>query len=164
LFRPLDRTIASGSTHIKTDDGELHRKPILYRFGPEYGPMFGAANRRAAAARGRSLAASGTQMPEHARRAPTADFRASHPTLGSQGAPASSSPRPSSPSVPSLKGPKATGESESSVPMGPFVQESGLPAPAFDPDPHLEAALARLEEGFRQSRGGSGTDSAKRDS
>src|SRR3954453_2945429 len=32
--------------------GELHRKPVLFRFGGEYAPLFVAANKRAAAARG----------------------------------------------------------------------------------------------------------------
>src|SRR3954453_6388034 len=48
----LDRAVASGSTHRPTPDG-LHRKPVLFMFGSGYGPLFSAANRRAAAARGR---------------------------------------------------------------------------------------------------------------
>src|SRR4051795_12067031 len=48
----LDRAVASGSTHRPTPDG-LHRKPVLFMFGSEYGPLFGAANRRATAARER---------------------------------------------------------------------------------------------------------------
>src|SRR4051795_9475149 len=48
----LDRALASGSTHRPTPDG-LHRKPVLFMFGSDYGPLFGAANRRAAAARER---------------------------------------------------------------------------------------------------------------
>src|SRR3954468_22630798 len=48
----LDRAMTSGSTHKATPDG-LHRKPVLFMFGSEYGPLFGAANRRAAAARER---------------------------------------------------------------------------------------------------------------
>jgi hypothetical protein len=48
----LDRTVASGSTHKPTPDG-LHRKPILFMFGSEHGPLFSAANKRAAAARER---------------------------------------------------------------------------------------------------------------
>src|SRR5688500_6889889 len=32
--------------------GELRRKPVLFRFGGEYAPLFAAANNRAAAARG----------------------------------------------------------------------------------------------------------------
>src|SRR5215217_1664581 len=48
----LDRAVASGSTHQPTPDG-LHRKPVLFMFGGDYGPLFGAANRRAQAARER---------------------------------------------------------------------------------------------------------------
>src|SRR4051812_38760541 len=46
----LDRAVRSGSTHQPTPDG-LHRKPVLFMFGSDYGPLFSAANRRAAAAR-----------------------------------------------------------------------------------------------------------------
>src|SRR4051794_40732527 len=46
----LDRTVVSGSTHRPVPDG-LHRKPVLFMFGSDYGPLFSAANRRAAAAR-----------------------------------------------------------------------------------------------------------------
>src|SRR5687768_9414452 len=53
----LDRAVRSGSTHKPTPDG-LHRKPVLFMFGSEYGPLFSAANRRptlqATAARERS--------------------------------------------------------------------------------------------------------------
>src|SRR5918997_460268 len=48
----LDRAVRSGSTHQPTPDG-LHRKPVLFMFGSDYGPLFNAANRRAAAARER---------------------------------------------------------------------------------------------------------------
>src|SRR5215217_7270863 len=44
----LDRAVTSGSTHKPTPDG-LHRKPVLFMFGTDYGPLFSAANRRAAA-------------------------------------------------------------------------------------------------------------------
>src|SRR4051812_3124869 len=48
----LDRAVRSGLTHRPTLDG-LHRKPVLFMFGGDYGPLFSAANRRAAAARER---------------------------------------------------------------------------------------------------------------
>src|SRR3954447_20420060 len=48
----LERAVASGSTHRPTPDG-LHRKPLLFMFGGDYGPLFSAANRRADAARER---------------------------------------------------------------------------------------------------------------
>jgi hypothetical protein len=120
----IDRDIRTGSTHIKTDDGELWRKPIKYRFGSDYGPMFGAANRRAAAVRGRRSVSARPQVAENARRASPANFRASP-----------------------LKGPKATGVSESSVLMGPLVKESGLPPKSYELDPKLEAALEQLRQG-----------------
>src|SRR3954451_17888108 len=39
----LDRAVVSGSTHKPTRDG-LHRKPVLFMFGSDYGLLFGAAN------------------------------------------------------------------------------------------------------------------------
>src|SRR3954468_16108466 len=57
----LDRAVVSGSTHKPTPDG-LHRKPVLFMFGRDYGQLFGAANKRAAAAHERRSGA---------RRAPT---------------------------------------------------------------------------------------------
>lgn len=39
-----------GSAYRATPDG-LQRKPVLWGFGPEYGPLFAAANERAARAR-----------------------------------------------------------------------------------------------------------------
>src|SRR4051794_31899335 len=58
----LDRAVASGSTHKPTPDG-LHRKPVLFMFGAEYGLLFSAANRRAAAARERRSGARRTLLP-----------------------------------------------------------------------------------------------------
>jgi hypothetical protein len=54
----LDRAVASGSTHKPTPNG-LRRKPVLFMFGAEYGPLFSAANKRAAAARERRSGARG---------------------------------------------------------------------------------------------------------
>src|SRR3954452_14279947 len=48
----LTRAVASGSTHKPTPDG-LHRRPVLFMFGRDYGPLFRMANKRAAAARER---------------------------------------------------------------------------------------------------------------
>src|SRR5215210_4589998 len=58
----LDRAVSSGSTHTPTPDG-LHRKPVLLMFGSEYGPLFSAANRRAAAARERRSGLRRTSTP-----------------------------------------------------------------------------------------------------
>ncbi len=47
----LDRTLPEkGSAYRAVGPaGELHRKPVLFRFGGEYAPLFAAANNRAAA-------------------------------------------------------------------------------------------------------------------
>ena len=58
----LDRAVASGSTHKPTPDG-LHRKPVLFMFGSDYGSLFIMANRRAQAARERRVRARRTQTP-----------------------------------------------------------------------------------------------------
>src|SRR5215203_5490550 len=58
----LDRAVVSGSTHKPTPDG-LHRKPVLFMFGSEYGPLFSMANKRAAAARERRSGARRTPTP-----------------------------------------------------------------------------------------------------
>src|SRR5215204_6391458 len=58
----LDRAVRSGSTHKPTPDG-LHRKPVLFMFGADYGPLFSMANKRAAAARERRSGARRT--PRH---------------------------------------------------------------------------------------------------
>src|SRR4051794_3434614 len=63
----LDRTVVSGSTHKPTPEG-LHRRPILFMFGSDYGPLFGAANRRAAAARERRSGARRGSGPAASRR------------------------------------------------------------------------------------------------
>ncbi|WP_201864833.1 hypothetical protein [Microvirga soli] len=47
----LDRAAASGSRYKATEEG-LRRKPVLFMFGADYAPVFIAANRRAAVARG----------------------------------------------------------------------------------------------------------------
>jgi hypothetical protein len=48
----LNRAVRSGSTHQPTPDG-LHRKPVLFMFGSDYGALFSMANKRAAVARER---------------------------------------------------------------------------------------------------------------
>src|SRR5215218_5511068 len=64
----LDRAVRSGSTHQPTPEG-LHRKPVLFLFGAEYGLLFGAANKRAAAARERrSRSRQGSGLPARERR------------------------------------------------------------------------------------------------
>src|SRR3954452_19763818 len=63
----LDRALASGSTYRPTPDG-LHRKPVLFMFGSDYGPLFRAANRRVAAARERRSRRRPAPSPATARR------------------------------------------------------------------------------------------------
>jgi hypothetical protein len=63
----LDRAVASGSPYQRMAEGVLHRKPVLYQFGGDYGPAFGAANRRAAAARSRRSAATRSSPPRPVR-------------------------------------------------------------------------------------------------
>jgi hypothetical protein len=113
----LDRAVATGSTHKPTPDG-LHRKPILFMFGADYGPLFMAANRRAAAARGRRTAPVRPATPQAPRRASTAVPRA----------------------LP-LKSPKNISEAIPTVLMG----QLGLRPPArIEPNSSLEAALDRF--------------------
>src|SRR4051812_5522503 len=66
----LDRAVRSGSTHQPTPDG-LHRKPVLFMFGSDYGPLFSAANKRAAAARERRSGARRGSGPAAVRRPST---------------------------------------------------------------------------------------------
>jgi hypothetical protein len=126
----LDRAIVSGSTHQKTSDGELRRKPILFQIGSDYAPGFLAANRRAAAARDRRSGERRAPVSSSGQRASTADFQASPPNS-----------------------PKAIGVSESYVLMGGIRKEHGIPPQASEPNPRLEAALDRLLQGIRQKPG-----------
>ena len=120
----LERALApSGSRYRATEDG-LHRKPILFVFGPEYAPAFLAANRRAQAARG-------------------GDQRARRPPLQPS---APSQPSQVVPEAPPLKGPKSRIQAEPKVIMGPLRQDSGLPAHPSAPTA-LDLALQRLREG-----------------
>jgi hypothetical protein len=129
----LDRAIPpSGSKYKATEDG-LHRKPILFAFGADYGPAFIKANGRAAAARGGNCRDRRPITPSSSQRPPTALL---------------------------TKSPKSKSEAESPVLMGQ-VRKSGLPPKTFEPNPQLESALDRLLQGIRQSRGGSGADGAR---
>jgi hypothetical protein len=125
----IDRAVSSGSKYKPTENG-LHRKPIRFQFGAEYFPLFDAANKRAAAARGRLSWVRRAITPSSAPRLSTVSSEAS------------------------LKGPKSRKPSERLMNLGPLVKESGLPSTAFEPNPELEAALDRLLQGIRQSRGG----------
>src|SRR3954452_2123031 len=112
----IDRAVTSGSTHRPTPDG-LHRKPILFMFGSDYGPLFSAANRRAAAARERR-SQHRPATPPMAARQPSTSLPAARP----------------------LNSPKSKSREAEKVIMG----ELRLRAPEpFEVNPALEAALDR---------------------
>jgi hypothetical protein len=125
----LDRALVSGSLYKATEEG-LRKKPIRFHFGAEYGPMFAQANRRAAARRERVSEAERTK-------ALVSSHRASVGSVAAQ----------------KNKGPKNRNPSERTVYMGPVVKENGFPPVASESNPGLEAALDRLLQGIRQSRG-----------
>src|SRR5215204_51765 len=104
--------------------GELHRKPVLFRFGGEYAPFFAAANNRAAAARGGQGRAR----------------RVTGPVSGP-------SPSAARETAPSLKSPKNKSEAETKVLMGEVVRrlpESDLQKSALD------SALERWRKAFEE--------------
>jgi hypothetical protein len=124
----LDRTVASGPTHKLTPAGELHRKPVLFMFGSEYGPLFSAANRRAAAARERRSGARRMPTPAKPLRPSTGVLKA----------------RP-------LNSPKNKSREADKVIMGEIrTALADLPAPT-PPLPAFEAALNRFKEAFEGS-------------
>jgi hypothetical protein len=122
----LDRAVASGSPYQRTAEGELHRKPMLYQFGGEYGPAFGAANKRAGAARGRQSAVTRSSAPASSARPSAARATAA-----------------------TLKSPKSKSEAEHKVLMGEVMRrtpESSLQKSALD------SAVERWRKAFEESR------------
>jgi hypothetical protein len=124
----LDRALPErGSAYRQVGPaGDLHRKPVLFRFGGEYAPLFSAANKRAAAARGGRERSRRVTGP-----APV--------------------PRPSAARTmaPSFKSPKSKSEAERKVLMGEVViqlPESHLQKSALDD------ALERWTKAFEESR------------
>src|SRR4051812_28452408 len=123
----LDRAVTSGSTHKPTPDG-LHRKPVLFMFGSDYGPLFRAANKRAAAARERRSRRWPTPGPTAARRAST-------PVLAAQ----------------PLNSPKSKSREAVKVIMGE-IRTASADLPALPPPlPAFEAALNRFKKAFEES-------------
>src|SRR3954469_19579596 len=121
----LDRALASGSTHRPTPEG-LHRKPVLFMFGSDYGPLFSAANRRSAAARERR---SGSR-------------RSSAPAVTERRCTALPAPRP-------LNSPKSKGSEADKVIIGELTTRiSHPPEPLLQTSP-LEAALERWKKVFK---------------
>src|SRR5215207_2181325 len=114
----LDRAVRSGSTHQPTPDG-LHRKPILFMFGAEYGLLFSAANRRAQAARERRSGVRRTATPANPAR-PSTSIRTARP----------------------LNSPKNKSSEASKVIMGEIRHPPSPPCLS----PSLEAALERWKK------------------
>ena len=112
----LDRAVTGGRTHQRTPDG-LHRKPVAFVFGADYRDAFSLANKRAQAARDRRLRAGRTAAPAAPQRASTAPLVA----------------RPTN--SPKYKPSKAI-----KVHLG---EKRAAAPPPTDPNPKLEAALAR---------------------
>jgi len=108
--------------------GELHRKPVLFRFGGEYAPLFVAANNRAAATRG------GRERPRRV----TSPSSAPVPRLSAARVIA-----------PSFKSPKNKSEAETKVLMGEVVRR--LPEPPLQKSA-LDSALERWTKAFEESR------------
>ncbi|WP_456686470.1 hypothetical protein [Bradyrhizobium sp. P5_C11_2] len=113
----LDRQIPERGSRYRATEHGLHRKPVLWRFGSDYGTAFGKAN--AAAERARS--------GHSTSRLPIAPVKLQRPPATSV-----SHSRMVEP-----KSPKST--SSGSVVMG----EKPSLLSAVEPDPGLEAALAR---------------------
>ncbi len=124
----LDRALPEkGSAYrLAGPGGELHRKPVLFRFGREYAPLFAAANGRAAAARGGHERARRPLVPPPA-------------------------PRPSTalPGALALNSPKTKGEAEKKVLMGEIIRRA--PGPQVR-ESALEAALERWRRAIEEER------------
>jgi hypothetical protein len=142
----IDRALTSGSSYRLTDEG-LQRKPVFFVFGSEYAPLFSMARNRDAAARERDLGSRRSQVLVSSHRASTGSVEARESV-------------PSSERFQPLKLPEGKSAAESSVLTGKLVK-GGIPPSASESDPKLEAALDRLLQGIRQSRGGCGDGSAR---
>lgn len=113
-----------GKRYQRTESG-LQRRPILFRFGEEYAPIFTAANARAQAARGAPAPARRPIPHPEAPRPPAANLVA---------------PRP----MPALKSPKSILPRKGELIMG----ERARPGDASGSNSGLEAALERLRRGI----------------
>ena len=124
----LDRTVASGSTHRPTPDG-LHRKPVLFLFGSEYGALFSAANKRASAARERRSGTRCTSTPAKPSR-PVTGFRMAWP----------------------LNSPKHKDSEAEKVLMGEITTRPPRPPEPPLQNSALNAALDRWKSAFEKAR------------
>jgi hypothetical protein len=121
----LDRAMANGSPYRPTPDG-LRRRPVLYQFGSDYGPAFRAANKGAAAARGRQ-----EQLRRVTGPAPVLRPSVAHAAVAS------------------FKSPKSKSEAEPLVLMGEVVRRP--PEPPLQKSA-LDSALERWTKAFEESR------------
>jgi hypothetical protein len=129
----LDRAIPpSGSRYKATEEG-LHRRPIQFTFGSEYGALFIAANKRARRLKGSDPAA----------RRPITQSSSTRPSAGLLQPPQASP----------TKGPKDSSEASKALYLGPIAQQNGLPAQPSAPTP-LDLALQRLGEAIGKPRVG----------
>lgn len=122
---------AAGSPYKRVASGGLHRRPILFRFGEEFRPLFVAANRRAREDRGARHAGRRSIHPPGAQRPPTAF-----------------------PEAPRTISPKSRISPERSVIMGQVAKgyrEQRRGAPDV-PNSALEAAIARLGAAIANDR------------
>jgi hypothetical protein len=120
-------------------DRVFQRKPVRYEFGADYAPLFAAANKRAAAARGAG---------SRARRTPAPSPEASRPST------AVSEARP-------LNSPAShQAQANRAVFNGRLKPEApkriGIPPAPSQSDANLEAALERLKRAIGTAGGGSG--------
>ncbi len=119
----LDRAIPPPGSRYKATEYGLHRKPIQFAFGAEYGLLFTKANQRARRARGADPAARRT-LPAATRPRPSAGLLKGSP----------------------LKSPKNKSEADTQVYLGHLTTGTGLPAEPSAPSA-LDLALQRLSEG-----------------
>jgi hypothetical protein len=119
----IDRAIPAPGSQYRLKGDELHRKPVLFQLGKEYGPEFVQANRRAQAARERRK---------------FKDPRMTSTTSALMGSASSNTTM--------MNSPKSRIEAEAKVLMG----DQSSRAPTSEPIPQVEAALKRFEEAFRR--------------
>jgi hypothetical protein len=130
----LERVMpATRSRHRLTEAGELHRKPVIYRFGPDYLSLFLKANRRAEKARG-----------ARSRREPPRHLAPARPPVGF---PESATAKSLAKSL--TNSPKNKSEVEPKVLMGEIRGQNRTPPPPAS-DPRLEAALERWKMALRR--------------
>jgi hypothetical protein len=124
----LDRVEQQGSRYKATEEG-LRRKPIFFRFALDYRGLFEVANKGYRKVKERLSALRQAIMPQAKEQASAvaAEARAKLPQIQSP--------------------------SGNVLYLGEKEKKSGIPPKAFEPNTNLEAALDRLLQGIRLSRG-----------